>query len=61
MITEQPDRLRLRLLVVLARHGAILPNKEGAHQTQDGSIRAATARGLLPQLGVDLRKSYIGR
>jgi hypothetical protein len=37
MITEQPYRLRLRLLVVPARHGAILPNKEGAHQTRDGS------------------------
>jgi len=51
MITNQTNRPSLRLLVVLARHDAILPNLDGVHQTRDG----AGCRSL-PELLTFLRR-----
>lgn len=41
MLPDQPDRLGLDVLVVLARHPAILPSEKGVHETRDGSALAA--------------------
>jgi hypothetical protein len=39
MLAHQPHRPGLGVLVVPARHRAILPSKKGVHETRDGSLQ----------------------